>query len=354
MEEKKRKRLSPLLIFFFILIGVTLVLCCTVLALWFHGRSSLTQTAPAPELPAASSETIQADPESDVIVYNGKRYRYNQDMCNILLMGIDSHQTPDHSAGSHDQADVIVLAALDLSSGRMNLISISRDAMCDMEVPGEGGSSQLLHTQLALSYAYGDGQHTSCQITRDAVSNLFFGLPIQGYAAYYMSGISALNDAVGGVTVTVLDDYPFTDLPGCGNMSAGSSVTLNGKQAEYYIRARLGNVDSNQKRMQRQKQYILALLSQAKEQVAGNPASIMSLYGAVEDYVITDLDLSRISYLATKAVSLRFSGDIRSLEGEIALGDDGFSEFTVDQSALYQLMLEVFYTEVPASVSQSE
>ena len=56
---------------------------------------------------------------------------------------------------------------------------------------------------LGLAYAYGNGKDTSCQYMVDAVSRLFYGIPVNGYAAFNMETIAALNDAVGGVTVTI-------------------------------------------------------------------------------------------------------------------------------------------------------
>lgn len=345
MEKKTQKRRSPLLIAFFILIGITLILCAAVFGLWVHGRNSLSQAAEAPVLPQVQTSE---EPSGDFVEYKGTRYRYNENMRNILLLGIDSDEMPSSTAKSDDQADVLVLAALNLDSNQMTLISISRDTMCDTELLDENGNrTGLMHAQVALSFACGSSQAKSCEVCRDAVSNIFYGLPIHGYAAYYMNGIPELNHAVGGVTVNILDDYPFTKIPGCKNMYAGQDVTLTDQQALAYIRCRLEEPsNANQLRMQRQKQYMLALISKAKQLVAENPTSLLLLYNAVSDYVVTDLDLGRISYLATKAAAMDFSGDIRSLEGELSLGANGYVEFTLDQESLYELMLEIFYTEV--------
>ena len=344
--EKKTKKINPFLVFFCILMGVTVLLCVTVAGLWLHGRNTLTQTEQAPALPVEDPSI--SSPDENIIVYKGKRYQYNMDMCNILLLGIDSDETPDSAEGSHDQADVLVLAALDLAKNKMSLISVPRDILCDFEILDENGnSSGVLNAHLALAYAYGDGQHQSCQITANAVSNIFYGLPIHGYGAYYMKGIPTLNDAVGGVTVTILDDYRFYFLSGCKNMIAGHTVTLTGAQAEIYIRIRQeSQANSNQLRMARQKQYMLALISQAKKSIKENPSSLMTLYDAVDEYVLTNLDIGQISYLATKAISMDFAEDIYTLTGEFSLDEQNRAVLTLDQDALYELMLSVFYTEL--------
>ena len=351
MENKAKKKMSPLVIIVLVLLLLAITLCGVVAGLWFYGKSSLEQETEAPTLPVnktEQSEEVETQETTDSIIeYSGKRYQYNKNMVNILLLGIDSSEDPDEAFGNADQADVLVLVALDLKSNKMTLINVSRDIMCDVElVETDGTHTGLRHTQLALSYAFGDGQHESCELTRDAVSNLFYGLPIQGYAAYYMSGIRELNDAVGGVTVTILDDYPFTHIYQVRDMVAGKTMRLNGLQAEYYIRCRLEDrADAHELRMKRQKQYMLALISTAKEKVLENPASILKLYDSVDDYILTDLGVGQISYLATKAAGMEFEGDFRKLTGKL-VEVDNVAGLHVDQESLYDLMLEVFYTEV--------
>lgn len=360
MQPNKKKR-NPLVIAVIVLLALALLLCGVVAGLWLNGRSSLAQSGEGPTLPPQQLQTgaqssgdaaqsgAGAEEDGSFVEYNGLRYRYNESMVNILLMGVDSYHLPEESQGERDQVDVFVLAALNMDEHKMTLISLPRDIMCDVEVRGEDGSQEgLMHMQLAMAYAYGDGQHGSCELARDTVSNIFYGLPIQGYAAYYLSGIEELNDAVGGVTVKVIADVDFSEYDGCKDLVEGAEVTLNGKQARTYIQARLKTqLDANDLRMSRQKQYMLSLISRAKEMVLANPASVIDMYGAVEDYVLTDLGLGEIAYLATKAANMDFSQDIHKVTGELLYNaQDKFVELYVDQQALYDLMLEVFYTPV--------
>lgn len=330
MKEKKRKKKPIGLILLFILLGITAVLCITVLGLWLHGRNTMQQE--------------EAPPQKADLVYDGKEYVYRQGMINILLMGIDADGLP--TEGSHDQADVLMLACLDPDSGKMTLISLSRDILCDMEVLQSDGSIGQTRGQLALAYAYGDGLHESCRLTCDAVSGIFYGLPIHGYAAYYMSGIAALNDAVGGVTVKVIDDFPFVNVPGYQHMVGGREVTLNGEQAKFYIRARLEEqADANALRMVRQKQYLMALLNRGMTLVREEPTKLLNVYNAVMPYVLTNLSFSRIAYLASEAVELQWDGEIHSVTGELQLNEDNEAELIPDQAALLDLMLGVFYED---------
>lgn len=81
-------------------------------------------------------------------------------------------------------------------------------------------------------------------------------LPIASCSALYLDGLQELNDAVGGVTVTILEDIDY----GYASMQQGAEVTLDGPMAEQYIRRREHTEVGNPKRMERQKQYIIALL----------------------------------------------------------------------------------------------
>ena len=354
MEENKRcRRISTPLLLFLILMGITLALCLTVLGIWLHGRSVLRSKTAEP--PAISTDSSVLDQHT--IYHDGKYYRYKDHMVNLLLIGVDSDDKPAAPLpyGSDNQADVILVAALDTDANKMTLISVSRDTMCDIGVPDDTGEiSGVAHTQLALSFSNGDGLYESCRLCQEAVSQLFYGLQFDGCAAFYMGGIGRLNDAVGGVTVSVLDDYPFTDVPNGWNMYPGQDVTLTGRQARLYIQARRGDATGNEDRMKRQKQYMLALISQAKDRVAASPASVVPLYNAVSDYVLTDLDLGKLTYLATQAAGMSFSGDMLRVTGQAALGDGNRVELTVDQEALYDLILDVFYDEIPAPAQTGE
>ena len=189
--EQKKKRLSTPLLIFIILMAVTLTLCAVVAGIWLHGRSSLRNQGAAPT--DTPDDTQQLD--SYTVLHDGKYYRYKDHMVNLLLIGVDSDNKPAAPLpyGSDNQADVILVAALDTDANRMTLISVSRDTMCDIAVLDQNGQvSGAAHTQLALSYSNGDGLYESCRLCQEAVSQLFYGLQFDGCAAFYMGGIGRL------------------------------------------------------------------------------------------------------------------------------------------------------------------
>ena len=340
MEKHKRKRLSTPLLLLIILLSITLLLCTAVLGIWLHGRSLMqSRTVSAPSM----DETEQLD--NYTVYHDGKYYRYKEGMINLLLMGVDADEKPaePHAYGGDYQADVILLAAMDTKANEMTLIAISRDTMCDIAVM-EDGQEKVARAQIALSYAYGDGLNASCALCREAVSTLFHGLEIDGYGAFFLGGVGKLNDALGGVTVTVPEGLP--DIAGFRGMTPGSNMALSGEQARAFIQWREENAEGNAGRMQRQKQYLLSAISQARQQVKSNPASVLSLYGTISDYILTDLDISRIAYLATEAASMHFSGDLLQVQTvDAGIDAQQHLELEIDEEALTDLILSVFYEE---------
>ena len=63
---------------------------------------------------------------------------------------------------------------------------------------------------------------------KKTVSELLYGMPIAGCFSMTIEGISTLNDAIGGVSITVPEDY--TDIDPA--FVQGTTLTLTGEQAE--------------------------------------------------------------------------------------------------------------------------
>ena len=124
---------------------------------------------------------------------------------------------------------------MDKSKDEIKMISISRDTMTQIKTfDYKGNYLGKSKNHLGLAYSFGDGKVTSCQYMVDAVSNLFYGMPINGYVALNMNAVGMINDAVGGVTVTVPEDMTQVD----PSFAEGATVTLTGDQALKFTRYR--------------------------------------------------------------------------------------------------------------------
>lgn len=302
---------------------------------------------------ASDSETQEAEESYELqegqIRYNGKTYQYKDNLMNILCLGIDSRDgiAKEKTPGKAGQADCVILAVLDDDAKTIQLINISRDSMVPVHVYATDGSFVEDRTeQLALQYAYGNGRDWSCQLMEQTVSELFYGLPIHGYCALSMNSIADLNDAVGGVTVTVPEDLAVMQPK---LFTAGDTVTLKGELAYHFVHDRdykSADIASNNKRIARQKAYAVAFVNQLKQGMKEDMTLPVKLYQTAEKQMVTSIGLDQAVYLCTEYMNSSFDTDnIYTIEGEVTKGEE-YAEFNVDDDALYQLILDVFYEEV--------
>lgn len=302
---------------------------------------------------ATDSGTQEAEESYELqegqIRYNGKTYQYKDNLMNILCLGIDSRDgiAKEKTPGKAGQADCVILAVLDDDAKTIQLINISRDSMVPVHVYATDGSFVEDRTeQLALQYAYGNGRDWSCQLMEEAVSELFYGLPIHGYCALSMNSIADLNDAVGGVTVTVPEELAVMQPK---LFTAGETVTLKGELAYHFVHDRAyksADVASNNKRIARQKAYAVAFVNQLKQGMKEDMTLPVKLYQTAEKQMVTSLSLDQAVYLCTEYMNCSFDTEnIYTIDGEVTMGEK-YAEFNVDDDALYQLILDVFYEEV--------
>lgn len=223
------------------------------------------------------------------------------------------------------------------------VIAINRNSMVDVDVWDENGNYKGVFTkQVALQHGYGDGKEESCKRQVKTVSRMFHNIPIHSYVAVSMDAIPELNDALGGITVEVLDDIIYSEYD--MNLHQGDIVTLYGEKAYWYVRLRNENVfNSNELRLQRQKQYLTTFAAEAKNQATSDIRVAINLYNTVSKYMVTDIDLSSFTYLATEALGYNFDiNNLYSLQGEVIQGNN-FEEFYVDDNALQELIVKLFY-----------
>lgn len=283
--------------------------------------------------------------QEGVITYNGKQYQYNTAIKTYLIMGIDKDGPvePAEDDISGGQSDAMFLLVQDTRNEKMSIIAINRNTMTAIDVYDADGNYVDRETrQICLQHGYGDGMRTSCLRSADAVSRLFYGIPISGYLALNLDAIPILNDSVGGVEVTVLND--IENAAKHVTLQEGETVTLTGDQAYAYIRTRdINEFDSATMRLERQKQYIVAFIEEAKEQAKQDKGSILRTYEAAEDYMVESVDFVR---LAETMTSYDFQeSDLYTVPGEVFAGER-YEEFYVDEDGLYQMIIDIFYEPV--------
>lgn len=287
-------------------------------------------------------DMLASDDALKPISLNGKTYLPRKNVSSYLLMGVDNEgEIAKYSNYFGGQADTLLLVVVDREQKEYSLLQINRDTMCMVDFVGSNGEpiGERKQMQIALAHALGSGLEDSCENTVRAVSTLLYGVPISGYAALNMDAMPILNDAVGGVTVTIEDDFSGCD----ESLMLGKTITLDGQQAYNYLRGRMSVGDGeNTSRMRRQRTYMTAFLKKAQRQLAADKSLATSLYTELEPYMVTNLSGKDVSTLLETSQYYSYQG-ITTPEGTI--GTDGtFVTFQPDEEALRQLVLEMFYT----------
>lgn len=281
------------------------------------------------------------DSPSKTIHRDGVDYYPKQDMTVILVAGVDTEGSMV-SSGSYNnsaEADMVALLVFDESTRSMNVISINRDTMTDVQVLGIGGKKAgTVHTQLALAHAYGSGLRDSSENLRDTVSMLMYNVQIDYYLTINMEAINLLNDAVGGVTVNVTDDFSAID----PSIPMGQ-VTLKGQQATNYLRSRHGLGDQlNLSRMQRHQEYIRGFLTALRTKYESEPSFVLSAFEQINPYMVTNCTTSSISGLLDRYGDFEL-GEMLSLKGENN-AEHEYMEYHLDKDALDELILKYLYS----------
>ena len=278
-------------------------------------------------------------PVSKTITRNGVDYFPRQDITTVLVMGIDE-TGPVTDSGSYNntgEADMVSLVIFDEANEVCNVLTLNRDTMVQMPVLGIGGrKAGTKYGQLALSHTYGSGLEDSCENTRETVSELLYGFSIDYYVAMNLDAIAIVNDAVGGVTVNVTDDFSDVD----PTIQMGE-MTLMGQQAIHYVQVRkeLGD-QKNVSRMQRQEAYMEGFLKAFRD--AGREEEfLINTYDAVTPYIVTDCSSTVLSSILRRYEDFALN-EIVSPEGENVI-NEGYYEFHLDEEALDELILRLLY-----------
>ncbi|MCB6607751.1 LCP family protein [[Clostridium] symbiosum] len=285
----------------------------------------------------------------NVLEYEGKKYRRNTAIRAILCIGVDTTGEMEryHVSGAAGQADGIFLVAQDMASDTVQILMIPRDTMTKITLFDYFGNELGKDVQhLTLAYAYGDGKEQSCELMTEAVSDLLYGLRVDGYFATNISTVEILNDEIGGVEILVEDGSLSEKYP---EFVKGEKVLLKGKQAEHYIRYRdINQYQTALTRLERQKGYIKAYIETAKRRAEEDAQMIVRLMDDVEKYMITNMAKDQYMDMGLAVLNspqIMDDGDFIFLPGEAAR-TELYEEFHPDEEKVKELVIRLFYKEV--------
>ena len=293
-----------------------------------------------------AAKTFRLDGES--VVWDGKTYKRNNYTKAIVCIGVDrSDAMNEHKElGEAGQADGVFLLAQDTARNTLKVLMVPRDTITEITLLNPDGTTQgkgLEH--LSLAFAHGDGMHESCKNVRESLSDMLYGLAIDHYFATDLAVIGTLNDAVGGVTVTV----PMYGMERAGEIfQAGETITLQGKEAERFVRYRDTEVDHSAIfRMNQQREYMTQYFAALKETSKKDSQIIPKLFSLMEEHMVTDMAKEEYMKLALDTlVNDGFQSDNFYMVPGDSVSTDVFDQFYVKDPDAIPLVLELFYREI--------
>lgn len=276
------------------------------------------------------------------VTVDGVDYFPRQDITVLMLMGIDERGpvVKSESYLNTGENDMVALAIFDEIDKSYSVLVLNRDTMMDVRTLGIGGQDAgTIFGQLALAHTYGTGLEDSCENVVRTVSDFLSGLTVDYYLSMNMDAIAILNDAVGGVTVNVVDDFSQVD----SSIGMGE-VTLNGEQALSYVQTRKDISDQmNISRMERHKEYMENFVAAFNAKVKESDTFVLETYNDIAPYIISDCSVNSMSAMLNRYADYTLR-EVVTPEGENVLSEK-YMEFYVDEEKLDELILDMFYTK---------
>lgn len=299
--------------------------------------------------PVISEDDFLTDEQSEELValgslkLNGNIYSYYHDFETYLIMGTDKTGA-DSKVYQGSMSDFLMLVIVDKTDNNYSFLPINRDTMSEVRlIQDDGTGAATAELQLCTAHWYGGNAGQSCANTVESISKLFGGLKIDGYYAIPMDEIPKLNHSVGGVTVTLLEDFQDIDR----QMKKGETLALSDEQAYHYIHDRYGVGDEkNTSRMKRQQQYMEAFFSKAKEKTKSDKAYVSQLFRNFEQTATTNLTAKKISGLTNRLIKGTQKGFFE-IQGTSKIGKalgDGIdhAEFYPDKESIIDVMTKIY------------
>lgn len=283
--------------------------------------------------PCLAEETEpEPTPEEDAVVENPEEEEQFDDnidsyladkraevanMRHLLLIGIDAR--PGETTG---RSDTMMIVTLDPDGNVIKLTSIMRDLY--VEIPGRKNN------RINATYVFGGPE-----LLMETIE-LNFGVHIDHYIAVNFSMLGKLIDSIGGLTLTVENEYYMRRINAVikqDNRVLGidrndqlltepGEQLMTGKQAQAYARYRYGTADGDFGRTVRQREIITKIFEKLNQMTA---IELMGLVVDNFDNVYTNLSVADLASYAPVLISMK-DAEIQEMRLPI---DGGYQSKTI-------------------------
>ncbi|MFA9380717.1 MAG: LCP family protein [Acetanaerobacterium sp.] len=233
----------------------------------------------------------------------------------FLLCGLDESEV---------LTDVIMVASLDVRSGRVNVLQIPRDTYVGIKRYPTG--------KINAVYGSGKGAETRIGALMDEIEYTF-ALHIDHYATVNLSGLRQIIDSMDGVTVDIPQTIYFTK----NKVLQKGIQLLDGEKAEWFVRYRAGYVDGDIGRMRAQGLFMNAC---AKKALSMSRTQMLSVLTQNLGNITTDLTAAQLMEYYGALSGIGAEGlAFDTLEGS-GLMHEGYSVFSLHAQKAADLLNE--------------
>ena len=323
-----------------------IVLCCAALALLlgFIIFIDRWQNEQYQETRGTGTEEFM---NAGTVLWKGEKYRKKPGVTTILIGGIDREAEEQQGVGTDryrngGQADFLLLLAIDQNGRQIRQLQIDRDTMAEvtvLSVFGQETGTRIM--QICLSHAFGANKEENASYTVRAVRGLMNELEIDGYYMLDYGAINILNEALGGLTVTVPDDMTSVN----PLWEKGSAVTLSGGEAETFVRTRktVGE-GTNEERMKRQNEFMRSAVTAIRLKLSQDAAFGSQLLSSLKSHATTGFSDQQLLEEIQKTSDCEIL-PVEYLEGDYGIGEDGYVEFHVREGSAESWIMRNLYTK---------
>ncbi|WP_019139155.1 LCP family protein [Peptoniphilus timonensis] len=245
----------------------------------------------------------------------------DEDIVNILLIGIDSSDVTYEVDKNSKRADTIMLLSIDPKFDRVRLLSIPRDTYYKLKG----------YDNYRMNAAYSRG---GIDLQVSSVED-FMDVKIDHYVTVNYEAVEELVDAIGGVEVYT-PEYKYTDpstVPPLEiNFEEGLHL-LDGKDSVKYLRMRKNYKNQDLDRIKAQQDFIMKIFDKMK-----SPKMLLKLPRLVSianKHIETDMNYGQLSYLAYYGVTLdKENINIKTVDGHMKKGSPLY--YVDKESARYE------------------
>jgi LCP family protein required for cell wall assembly len=253
-----------------------------------------------------------------------------------------------------------MIVNLDTEAKKVSVVQLPRDTY--IEYDGKGGRINTAYAHYWYQAPSNSNSKEQCRYAMEKTAESIEAalcIQIDYYALIYLDVFKEVVDGIGGVYMNVpYDMYYVDDTPGeelYVNLKAGPQ-TLNGDQAEQFIRYRSGYITADIGRLDAQKMFISAMLTQLKSSLTLTKA--INVAKSVINNMVTDVSVADAQFYIQQLAAIDLSKiTMITMAGDACkTSSTGAWMYSINRATALETVnnyLNVYYEDIPDSIFDS-